>query len=89
MGGQQTVDKNSEEELSHKYNHRQYIIRGFARTSKSGKALNLIIIESDGNHLLSISKADIIDAFEHGSQCCAIEYQLSDAERKELKHNGS
>lgn len=89
MGGQQTVDKELEESSGRKYNHRQYIIRGFARVSKSGNALNLIIAESDGNHLVSISKSDIIDAFKHGSQCCAIEYQLTDTERKELKHNGS
>lgn len=88
MGGQQTTDKNSEEELSRNYNYRPYIVRGFARISKSGKALNVLIKEADGNHLISISKSDIIDAFKHGSQCCAIEYQLTDIERKELK-NGS
>jgi hypothetical protein len=89
MGGSQTVVVQSEQIDEQKYRHRQYTIRGFARASKSGNALNLLITEADGLHLISLSKADIIDAFNHGSQCCAIEYNLTEDERKELKSHGN
>jgi len=89
MGGNQTVVVRSEQIDEQKYKQRQYTIRGFARSSKSGNALNLLITEADGLHLLSLSKLDIIDAFNHGSQCCAIEYNLTEDERKELKSHGN
>jgi hypothetical protein len=86
MGGNQTVVTQSQQIDEQHYKHRPYSIRGFARSSKSGNALNILITEADGLHLISLSKADIADAFNHGSQCCAIEYNLTDEERKELKH---
>lgn len=86
MGGKQTPEEPlmDESEQHQEYDYHPYKVRGLARISKSGKALNILIKESDGNHLLTISKLDIIDAFKNGSQCCAIEYQLSDEERKNL-----
>lgn len=95
MGGKQSgaspvivAEDNSQVQQEYKYH--PYKVRGFARQSKSGKALNFIIKESDGElHLLTVAKLDIIDAFEHGTQCCVIEYQLSDEEKKELKKNGN
>lgn len=95
MGGKQTTDSpvivaedNSTEQQEYKFH--PYKVRGFARRSKSGKALNFIIKESDGElHLLTVAKLDIIDAFEHGTQCCIIEYQLSAEEKAELKKNGN
>lgn len=92
MGGKQTtVDAPIEnvEQIQTTYKYHPYKVRGFARASKSGKALNILIKEEDGNHLLTISKLDIIDTFQYGTKCCVIEYQLSDEEKKELKNNGS
>ena len=77
------------EEKPQDYKPHSYKIRGFARASKSGKALNLSIKEGDVVHLLTISKADIADSFNHGTQCCIIEYELSAEEKKEMKKNGS
>lgn len=90
MGGKQTLKEPVKEAVvSENYSYHPYSVRGFCRVSKSGKALNILIREADGElHLLTIAKADIIDAFKHGSQCCAIEYQLSAEEKKELKNNG-
>lgn len=82
------VKNNSQEQQ--KYDYHPYKVRGFAKQSKSGKAINFIIKESDGElHLLTVAKSDIIDAFGFGTQCCVIEYQLSDEEKKELKKNGN
>lgn len=90
MGGQQTNMVSpviNAEVKSYEYN--PYKIKGFARSSKSGKALNLLIKMDDGiEHLLTISKQDIIDSFNNGSQCCIIEYELTKKEKKELKENG-
>jgi hypothetical protein len=77
------------EEKPQNYKPHLYKVRGFARVSKSGKALNLSIKEGEVVHLLTISKADIIDSFNHGTQCCIIEYELSVKEKQELKKNGS
>jgi hypothetical protein len=95
MGGKQATtdaapviaqDDNAGEGQTYKYH--PYKVRGFARASKSTRALNITIRESDGElHLLTITKLDILDAFNHGTQCCAIEYQLSDEEKQELKKN--
>lgn len=94
MGGKQIIaeiapiDGTDEKDASYKYH--PYKIRGFVRASKSGKALNITLKESDGNlHLITIAKLDIIDAFKNGTQCCAIEYQISDEEKKEMKENGN
>jgi hypothetical protein len=95
MGGKQTTpapiivaEDNSQQQQEYKYH--PYKVRGFARRSKSGKAINFVIRESDGElHLLTVAKMDIIDAFDQGTQCCIIEYQLSDEEKVELKKNGS
>lgn len=96
MGGKQTADstpiieESDNIEVHQNYKYHPYKIRGFARQSKSGKALNITIKENDGElHLITISKLDLIDAFEHGTQCCAIEYELTDEEKKEMKKNGS
>jgi hypothetical protein len=90
MGGKQATEvapTNIVEETQ-QYKYHPYLVRGFVRASKSGKALNITIKESDGElHLLTISKLDIIDAFKQGTQCCAIEYQLSPEEKAELKKN--
>lgn len=92
MGGKQktgATSTNLDEEVPEiEYKYHPYIVRGFARASKSGKALNITIKESDGElHLLTISKLDILDAFNVGSHCCAIEYQLTKEEKEELKKN--
>lgn len=95
MGGKQATaapvtenDVTSEESQEYKYH--PYKVRGFARASKSGRALNVWIKESDGElHLITIARLDILDAFNHGSQCCAIEYQLSAEEKAEMKKDGT
>ena len=93
MGGKQTSEIIVASEIdaadSQNYKYHPYKVRGFARASKSGRAINFVIKESDGElHFLTVSKLDIIDSFEHGTQSCVIEYQLSDEEKKELKKNG-
>ena len=89
MGGKQIASAPAEDvALPQQYEYHSYTVRGFARISKSGKALNITIKENGELHLMTISKMDIIDAFENGTQCCIIEYKLSDKEKQELKKNG-
>lgn len=93
MGGQQTNAVKTPvivaEEKPQNYTYHLYKVKGFARSSKSGKALNLLIKMDDGSeHLLTIAKQDIIDSFNNGSQCCIIEYELTKKEKQEMKENG-
>ena len=92
----QSLEKDDYEEDEIKTIHKEnnytpYKVVGFAHKSNSGKALNVVLKDSNGEkRLITISKSDIIDAFKFGSSPCVIEYELTKEQKeKEMLKNGS